>query len=533
MSEPRWHIEHASLFDYLATLAADSVDACVTDPPYELSFMGRRWDASGVAFNPETWRAVFRVLKPGAHLVAFGGTRTVHRIACAIEDAGFDIRDQINWVYGSGFPKSLNVSKAIDAAAGVEQEVVGSRRLTGSAALSTAEKGGTFASNTESSGRTKQVNVTAPTSDSAKLWAGWGTALKPSHEPIIVARKPLRGTVASNVLAVGTGAINVGATRVKYVSNEDQAAAAAAAAAHRLCQDPNRVGEWGLNQGESALAPYLETQGAGRWPPNTLLSHSLDCRRIGMSRVPSNPTWDTPNRECVPAFTGAAVSPVRHADEIPVFECAPGCPVALLDQQSGPLASGFMAAGTKRANGLGFSGAMPSETAEDTIADAGTASRFFPQFEWTEADDLEPFRYCAKPARAERDMGLDGFRAVSGGEATQRKDGSAGVGPRAGAGRTGGARNIHPTVKPIELMRWLVKLITPTGGLVLDPFTGSGTTAIAAMFEGDRFIGCELNDTEAEPFVRIARARIQHVVGGGPIAGSEEQLGLFDARETA
>ena len=237
-------VEHGDCRDVLATLAADSLDACVTDPPYHLTsmvsrlsranpsdvernftntvegqatspyaamargFMGKEWDGGDVAFDPDTWRAVLRVLKPGAHLLAFGGTRTAHRMTCAIEDAGFEVRDTLCWLYGSGFPKSLDVSKAIDRAAGAVREVVANGRWAG--------REGDPSGTEEWRLRAEKPRLeTAPATPEAAAWTGWGTALKPAHEPIILARKPLsERTVAANVLRHGTGAINVDACRV-------------------------------------------------------------------------------------------------------------------------------------------------------------------------------------------------------------------------------------------------------------------------------------------------------------------------------
>jgi len=189
----------------LPTLAENSIDSIVTDPPYELGFMGKSWDSTGVANDVNLWKEVLRVLKPGGHLLSFGGSRTYHRMAVAIEDAGFEIRDQIMWVYGSGFPKSLNISKAIDKAAGAEREVVGTR-------IAPDIRGGNF--NATVTNPNHEINITAPATAEAKQWQGWGTALKPAHEPIVLARKPVEGTVANNVLTYGVGGINIDGTRV-------------------------------------------------------------------------------------------------------------------------------------------------------------------------------------------------------------------------------------------------------------------------------------------------------------------------------
>jgi len=203
----------------------NSVDSVVTDPPYELGFMGKSWDSSGIAFNVEVWQEALRVLKPGGHLIAFSGSRTYHRMAVAIEDAGFEIRDQIMWIYGSGFPKSHNISKAIDKAAGAEREVIGSRPLTGNGKTM---KSGFHQPDGTGAGETIKEDVfefTAPATAEAKQWDGWGTALKPAHEPMVLARKPLVGTVADNVLTYGTGGLNIDETRVEFQSEADKASA--------------------------------------------------------------------------------------------------------------------------------------------------------------------------------------------------------------------------------------------------------------------------------------------------------------------
>jgi DNA modification methylase len=200
---------HGDNRQILPTLAENSVDAIVTDPPYELGFMGKSWDASGVAFDPATWREALRVLKPGGHLIAFSGSRTYHRMAVAIEDAGFEIRDQIMWIYGSGFPKSHNISKGLDKAAGAEREILGIARLQPDI------RGNNYAQGQrEYGGDTVPQYITKPATDEAKQWEGWGTALKPAHEPMVLARKPLVGTVAANVLTYGTGGLNIDGARV-------------------------------------------------------------------------------------------------------------------------------------------------------------------------------------------------------------------------------------------------------------------------------------------------------------------------------
>ena len=204
----RLKLLHGDCRDQLATIPDNSIDAIVTDPPYELGFMGKSWDASGIAYNPTVWTECLRVLKPGGHLLAFSGSRTYHRMAVAIEDAGFQIRDQIMWVYGSGFPKSLDISKAIDKAAGAERAVVGTAKGARNGNGNNNDYGD-FGSATSG-----EYSVTAPATAEAEVWEGWGTGLKPAHEPIVLARKPLVGTVAENVLRFGVGGLNIDGCRV-------------------------------------------------------------------------------------------------------------------------------------------------------------------------------------------------------------------------------------------------------------------------------------------------------------------------------
>lgn len=411
-------------------------DSIVTDPPYELGFMGKSWDASGIAYSVELWREALRVLKPGGHLLAFSGSRTYHRMVCAIEDAGFEIRDQIMWVYGSGFPKSLDVSKAIDKAAGAvrgerlapkpgHENHVGRdnmKALRESGALS--GDGGFSRPWMHDPQKVEDAHWTfAPATDAARQWQGWGTALKPAHEPIVVARKPLVGTVAANVLAHGTGALNIDGCRVDAPGGIASAGGTKRSGGIMGASEP--LGGW-------------EPTHAGRWPAN-LIHDGSDEVLAAFPQAPGQmakaSTADTP----------------RNGQHI----------------------YGDMARGSN-----GF----------EPRADAGSAARFF---------------YCAKASGKDRNEGLEGFPLKPGGMVSNtsgqhmtRRDGGA-PGPTA---------NHHPTVKPTDLMRYLCRLVTPPGGLVLDPFTGSGSTGKAAALEGFQFIGFELS---AE-YAAIATARIEH-----------------------
>lgn len=257
----------------LPTLPENSIDSIVCDPPYELGFMGKSWDASGIAYSVKMWQEALRVLKPGGHLLAFSGSRTYHRMTCAIEDAGFEVRDQILWVYGSGFPKSLDVSKAIDKAAGAEREVIGTQTITGM-----KPDRETFGANDRSGGkgmgfRPGEHEITAPATPAAKQWQGWGTALKPAHEPICVARKPLvKGlTVAANVLAHGTGALNIDGCRVPGV----------------LEGDPNRFRKTDGGDFVHKLDTAPVVRQEGRWPANLIHDGSEEVLALFPNTAPS------------------------------------------------------------------------------------------------------------------------------------------------------------------------------------------------------------------------------------------------------
>ena len=367
----------------MAGLPAASVDAVVCDPPYGLSFMGKDWDhgVPGVAF----WSAALRVAKPGSHLLAFGGTRTFHRLAVAIEDAGWEIRDTVMWVYGSGFPKSHNVGKGIDKAAGAEREVVGGHKKLGYSKMK-VDQGAR--PNLDCAGNDGQP-ITAPATEAARQWDGWGTALKPAWEPIIVARKPLEGTVAANVLAHGTGALNI---------------------------DGCRVG--------SGVRPLIIKTGAKSPGSSFDTAHSRqDTAGTTTGRWPANLIHDGSD-EVLAGFPQRDVGGERT-------------------EYSTAGHAGLYAQGGRSLVGYG---------------DTGSAARFF---------------YCAKASKADRDEG-----------------------------------NMHPTVKPTALMRYLCKLVTPPAGTVLDPFMGSGSTGKAARMDGFGFIGIE-QDAE---YIAIARARIAHAV---------------------
>jgi len=428
----------------LKKLPENSIDSIVTDPPYGLSFMGKKWDYD--VPSVEFWKEVYRVLKPGGHILSFGGTRTYHRMTVNIEDAGFEIRDQIMWLYGSGFPKSHNIGKSVDKLQGNDREVVGDNpnHRTTAGLLELGFQDGK-ASSTITKGQSP--------------YEGWGTALKPANEPICVARKPLsEKTIAENVIKWGTGGINIDGCRVGYTSEADKESAKPGSL--------NATGEnsmFGLKSGN-------EQNSEGRFPANIIL------------------------------------------DEIAA---------ELLDEQSGYLKSGEVKPHHKKnktANGYQGSCYGKFQNEDTTLkgyGDGGGASRFF---------------YQAKVSKAERNMGLDGFEEKE--SISQQVVNAGGTGaigntnpscqeckgsrfdrgkgvckcdePVWNIPKNNTTKNIHPTVKPVALMSYLCRLVTPPNGIVCDPFMGSGSTGISAQLEGFRFVGMEMDSD----YFKIAEARI-------------------------
>lgn len=398
----------------LKKLPDNSIDSVITDPPYGLSFMGKKWDYD--IPSVEFWKEVYRVLKPGGHILSFGGTRTYHRMVVNIEDAGFEIRDQIQWLYGSGFPKSLNVGKSVDKLEGNEREVVGiskNQRLNNTDFNSLNLKNTLKGKLLDTKGQTE--------------WEGWGSALKPANEPICLARKPLsEKSIAENVLKWRTGGLNIDGCRIE---TDDKIT-------FNSFDSVSDSGWKGVNRN-----PYVQNI-EGRFPANLILDETA---------------------------------------------------AEMLDEQSGYLKSGEVKPHHKKnktANGYQGSCYGKFQNEDTTLkgyGDGGGASRFF---------------YVAKVSKAERNMGLDGFedkevhfRATKNGTGETSKNMER---------FTSVKKNNHPTVKPVNLMSYLCKLITPPNGIVLDPFMGSGSTGVAALLNNFRFVGMEMD----EDYFKIAEARI-------------------------
>lgn len=415
------NITHSECSKRLDDLEAGSFDSCITDPPYELGFMDKEWDRSGIAFDPKFWEKVKRVLKPGAHIAVFGGSRTYHRIAVGIEDAGFEIRDTIDWIYGEGFAKSHDISKAIDEHFGKKDERKkvgikdGARRKDGSVVgRESYEDWKDNPSTWQERGRDPYER--APATDEAEEWEGWDTQLKPAKEPIIIARKPFDGTVAENVLENGTGALNIDGCRLP--TDEDTS---------RTVKKAGQ--EYSLDGGESNNFSYSEEEkqtgghDGGRWPANVIFDPVMAQALNGQSGTDLTAGGDVEKKE---------------RDDHNVYGTYWG-------------------------------------TAEHrSYEDVGGAARYFKTIDYHPEDNIG-FFYCPKAKKGEKNRGVDGG-------------------------------NDHVTVKPVELVSYLVRLLTPEGGNTLDPFAGSGTTGMSAFLEG---MSAELIEKD-ESYCEIARQRVRY-----------------------
>jgi site-specific DNA-methyltransferase (adenine-specific) len=505
-------VYHGNCLEELKNLPDNSIDAIVTDPPYGLGnsdpdyimsalkmwiegdrehipagkgFMGKQWDA--FVPPPAVWDECFRVLKPGGHILVFAGTRTQDLMGLSVRMAGFEIRDSISWIYGSGFPKSLDISKALDKMAGAEREVIGTNGgapdLRDVGAKSKEAIGIDKLSFGQVSGAERtEILVTAPATDEAKKWTGWGTALKPALEPIIVGRKPLsEKNVSLNVLKWGTGGINIDASRVGTTDNLNGGAYAKNGTA--------RDDGWGMQR---AGAGEFE-QPQGRFPANLIFTHAEDCVEIGVVEesytINKTEEWTGFGQKERPDYesTEQKVSTV-------LYECVDGCPVKELDEQSGIRPGGTYPA--KRGQSVNTSFASGQETlgGQRQMGDSGGASRFF---------------YVAKANKKDRNEGLDGLNE-KGKVYNGKNDTSAGNAPGSVEDKftTKPQANHHPTVKPTALMQYLIKMVCPAGGTVLDPFAGSGSTGKAAIREGVNFVGVEMTDE----YLPIIKGRLDHEI---------------------
>ena len=447
-----YKLYQGSMLDMLEVIEPNTIDSIVTDPPYELNFMGKGWDNAGISFQADTWKKCYEVLKPGGYLLAFGGSRTFHRIACAIEDAGFEIRDTIMWLYGSGFPKSMNIGLAIDKKNGVESKVIGKSK-SGSTSK---------AFNLNEQQREAGTGILAGEYDLKEAqneWKGWGTALKPSFEPIIVARKPFKGSLVDNVIEYGVGGINIDECRVEP-TGEDIGRNNTGAKNSPL----NSKDGWNNNS-----MVGLDTTGRyeGRFPANTILTYD-----------------ETDFDEVCGGFPNTKSQKTTFSnDRLKRFKEQDGCERT---KKGGTFEYGF--------------------------TDSGSASRYF---------------YCAKASKKDRDEGLEEFEKKQN-IFMATCNGTGGIQKGMERFATQPKANFHPTVKPTELMQYLVRLVSPDGATILDCFNGSGSTGKAVMYENKernknyKYIGIELT----EEYLPIAKARIEYVCNLEP--ETNPQLSIFD-----
>ena len=436
------------------------VDSVVTDPPYELGFMGKSWDSTGIAFNPKTWELALKLLKPGGYLVGFSASRNYHRMAVAIEDAGFEIRDQIMWLYGSGFPKSLNVGKAIDKRNGVQGDVIGTRKVTSS---DIGQKSGWNHLNTDRGDYEYREIMNE--------YEGWGTALKPAHEPIVMARKPLsEKSIVDNVLKHGTGAINIDGCRIegndaKYPDTNPDFKDVGA-------KSKEAIGIDKLSFGQTENAERKKVVRKSRSEDGVWTDGNSGMKAEGTEYADADPRGRFPAN-------------VMHDGSDVITKEFP---------QTGKSGSVKPIDKQKTNDVFGKYNEVKEFQAYD---DEGSAARFF---------------YCPKTSSAERNRGLENFTAKPiawGNQAkAELKRGNldfAADGDGTKHNKVSMRLNTHPTVKPVELMKYLCRLVTPKGGIVLDPFMGSGSTGMAAKDEGFDFIGIEKD----EEYFKICESRIK------------------------
>jgi DNA modification methylase len=432
-------IYNGSMLDMLEVIQPNSIDSIVCDPPYELSFMNKGWDNCGISFNPDTWKKCYEVLKPGGYLLAFGGSRTFHRMAVAIEDAGFEIRDTIMWLYGSGFPKSMDVSKALEA-----KEKYGKTNTVAKKQVEQSGNGKEYKIKQTNNGVMGEIVETTrkayiPSTELAKQWQGWGTALKPAYEPVIVARKPFKGSLVDNIIENGVGGINIDECRIPTTYEDIKT---------------------------------IERKTTENKTVNTIVSFNASRLRIQkenykLGRFPSNIIHDG-SEEVISGFPQSKGASSQN----------------------------------NRSNGSIYRGQSLQESStklegyREWYNDDGSASRYF---------------YCAKASKKDRDEGLFDYKeekttdgCIRSNQETARKFGA----------NSALRKNIHPTVKPCELMQYLVRLVSPKGATILDPFMGSGSTGKAVMFENRernanyKFIGIDLE----EKYCQIAIARIDYAL---------------------
>jgi site-specific DNA-methyltransferase (adenine-specific) len=509
------NIIHGDSLDKLKELEDNSIDSIVTDPPYGLSFMGKKWDYD--VPSQEIWEECLRVLKPGGYLLAFAGTRTQHRMAVRIEDAGFEIRDMIAWVYGSGFPKSHNIGKAVDKLQGNEREVVGKTQ-----SVQFQEKGYEYKGDKKGNGfaNEKYWGFGNDVTKGNSPYEGWGTALKPALEPITVARKPiLEKTVAQNVLKYGCGGINIDACRVVSSEHKCDDNNAYRNPFHKDFQkthtenteSQDEFASLRLHQNDQFSSDALCVQNLKL--AQDYLYHCSVCRHQCDAHLQNAKEDD---QDVQPSLCDVHELPFRpcekhdnHLYQSKTYKnninsnTTNNINIDKQSQPQGRFPANLIHDGSDEVVGL-FPNSKSSDAIRKNNNSKTTGINTFGKYQdietsgYSDSGSASRFFYCAKSSKTERNKGLEEFEE----KASQINLPQGGIQP--GNTRNHKTQNFHPTVKPISLMQYLVRLVTPKGGIVLDPFMGSGTTGIGAKLEGFDFIGIE---REAE-YIKIAEARI-------------------------
>ena len=417
----KYSLYEGNMLDMLDIIEPNSIDSIVTDPPYELNFMNRGWDNSGIAFKKETWEKCLQVLKPGGYMLVFGGSRTFHRIACAIEDAGFELRDTIMWIYGSGLAKGINLGLAIDKKNGVESKIIGKKNQTypdyRDAGKQVTEKFGIDKLTFGQAENIKRKEVYAY--EAQNEWNGWNSALKPAYEPILVCRKPFKGTLVDNVMKYGVGGINIDECRIPFQSEEDKKETTQKNQHEQFNSKPYDNSVFG----DASMVHRKDYNTDGRFPANLILSYDETDAEEDISGFPHTKSTGGSGEKSIINNFANIYGDYSHNK--------PGAHLG----------------------GLG---------------DEGSAARYF---------------YCAKASKKDRNDGLS-------------------------------EKNPHVTVKPCSLMQYLVRLVTPKNGTVLDPFNGSGSTGKACMYENKerdanyKYIGIEITSE----YLPVSEARINFAI---------------------
>jgi DNA modification methylase len=485
---------HGDSLEVLREMESESIHAVVCDPPYALGFMGKEWDS----FTPKEYqdfcyewsKECFRVLKTGGYLLAFSGTRTYHRLATGIEDSGFEVRDMLEWFYGSGFPKSYDISKGLDKHFGEDRESLGVKH-TPSGSPYNKENWNDDKHNTNF--KRSRGKITRPITEEAKLWEGYGTCLTPAHEPIVLAQKPRDGTFVNNVLEHEVGGLWIDGCRIMFnpdketdnrITNEEK----------NYCIGKHYEDSSYVKYAPDGKGRKMYKTKKGRFPSNLLFTHHPKCKLIGTKKVGSGEVKKNSEIERTQEdtfFTGKKLNDTDSIadygeEEIPEYECHPNCPIGKLDFQSGECQTGDIKPykRTPKNPNVFHKKDKRKEVNYYHKGDKGGASRFF---------------YCSKAHKKERNAGCkDLYWEIKGdslGRISKKKYEKLPKDNRA-------KFNPVSTLKPINVMRWLVRLVkAPKDAIILDPFAGSGTTAIACIIEGINYIAIEKREAFAKTII--------------------------------